>query len=319
MFSRSWQPVRVTPLGSVYSGLRLALECPESNPGLASGRVMELAGTRGVQTENPHPYDVMVHHAHLAEVLARASRQPTGEPVTLHPAVKVTGTGIVWQPDSYLVDGGTRLMRVVLAASWDDDRQLSELHSWRTVGDICTTGLPMTIRVLVIGASHNGKRHGHWSRARQHPYDKSIRFQRRQAREEFNATYKTVWREQCHIAADKWIEQMSRDGVLREVAFTRNVRVPEGRQRDLVIEDIVRVAGEIGKMGRDHYQGQGQGQGHDQDIFPLFPMTRSACDMAGPGRGPCLFQAVCYSPVEISPGETGLFRKREPGTRGVRV
>jgi hypothetical protein len=304
MFSLEWQPVRVTPLGAVYSALRHVMTCPAtdySGPQIARDRVMEMAAERGVQTDRHDPYDLMVHHAHLAEVLARASRQPSQEPLTIHPGVKVGSTGLEWKPEGYLIDGGTRLMRVVLANHWDDDRQMSELHSWRTVGDVSVTGLPMQIRVLVIGSVTNGRRYGHWTRARQHPYDKSLRFQRRSGQEDgFSDSYKTVWREHAKIGPDPWIEQMSRDGVLREVAFTRNVIVPSGRQREMVLDDITRIGLEMEEAWGVRNKIQ-------------FPMTRSACDLAGPGRGPCLYQSSCYSPVEITPGESGLFKRREMG------
>lgn len=296
-FALDWEPVRVTPLGAVYTSLRTILTADQYNgPGMARETVMQLASERGVQTDRPDPYDMIVHHAHLAEVLARALRQPSQEAVQVHPVVKVGSTGLVWQPEGYLVDGGTRLMRVVLVDDWTDDRQMAELHAWRTVGDVCLTGLPMVLRVLVIGASRNGRRHGYWTKARQHPYDKSLRFKRKEhVQEEFSESWHTVWRENTKVDADHWIEQMSRDNVLREVAFTRNVMVPNQRARDMVVEDVTRIGTEIETAKKNHSQ---------------FPMTRSSCDMAGPGRGPCLYQSTCYSPIEIDPGQTGLFRRR---------
>lgn len=297
MFTQEWRPVRVTPLGAVYRALHEHLtgtsETATVNPERVRNRVMEMAAKQGVQTDRPDPYDVMVHYSYMAEVLARTLRQPSQGPLEIHPQVGE------WQPESYLMDGGTKLMRVILADRWDDDRQMSELHGWRTVGDVCVTGLPMQLRVLVIGGSREGKRHGHWTRARQHPYTKEVRFQRKGAGKSdgFAETYKTVWREESHMAADKWIEQMARDQVLGEVAFTRNVIVPQGRQREMVIEDIARVEREM--------------QGVTDAGQAQFPMTRSACDLAGPGRSACLFQSCCYSPVEIGPEETGLFERRK--------
>lgn len=300
MFQQDWQPVRVTPLGAVYSSLKVALTIDRdayTGPWIAKDHVMTAAGERGVQTDRPDPYDMMVHHSYLAEVLARASRQPSAEAVTVHPAVKVASSGFLWQPEAYLVDGGTRLMRIVLVDQWDDDRATSEAHDWGVIGDVCLTGLPMQLRVMVIGASRNGRRHGHWTRARQHPYDKSLRFARRQKGEEFGEGWKTVWREDTKVGPDQWIEQMARDGVLREVAFTRNILVPGSRQREMVIEDVNRIGTEMQTSVQDRVR---------------FPMTRSSCDSAGPGRGPCLFQSVCFSPIELSPEETGLFKRRGP-------
>jgi hypothetical protein len=300
MWSEDWQPIRVTPLGAAYAGLRLALETDQyTAPGIAREHVMQLAGERGVQTDRQDPYDIMVHHGHLAEVLARASRQPSqAEGLRYHPDVKLGSTGILWQPEAYLIDGGTRIMRFVLVSDWDDDRQTAECHDWATISAVSVTQLPMQLRVLVIGSSRNGRRYGHWTRARQHPYDKSLRFARRQRGEEFGEGWKSVWREHTKIGPDHWLEQMARDGVLREVAFTRNVIVPGQVQRDKVIEDIVRIGAEMEAA---------------REAGTQFPMTRSACDLAGPGRTCCQYQATCYSPIEISPGESGLFRRREKG------
>lgn len=306
VFLQEWEPVRVTPLGAVYEALRQVLEATDyPGPGMAREYVMQLAGERGVQTEREDPYDMMVHHANLAEVLARAIRQPTSEPLSKHPAVRIPG-GMPeflrsWQPESYLIGGGTRLMRLVLVDHWDDDRQLQELHSWRTIGDISVTGLPMTLRVLVVGSSRSGRRHGPWTRARRHPQTKQLRFARKHAREDgFTQSWETVWREDSVIGPDPWLEQMARDGVLREVAFDKRVLVPDKRQVANVLEDIGRIGDELEAAVK---------------AGTKFPMTRSACDMIG--HGPCLFSCCCYAPMVISPGETGVFRAREKKGAGL--
>src|SRR5439155_11122738 len=134
-------------------------------------------------------------------------------------------------------DIGQRLERFVLVDHWDDDRQIRELHSWRTIGDVCAYNLPMTIRVLVIGAHRFGRRHGHWSKAHQHPYARKIMFRRKgdprmgQAGEGWGTNWKQVWREDLRqVEAKDWLLGMARDKVLPEVAFERHVRVPEERQ-----------------------------------------------------------------------------------------
>jgi hypothetical protein len=306
-FLDKYKQVRVTPIGAVYQALRHVLVLAEQDytgPHMAREMVMELASTRGVQTERPDPYDLMVHHSHLAECLARVLRQASAPLLELHPPIPLPqfqsdrpvnkGNLLAWQPESYLIAGGTRLMRFVLVDRWDDDRQLAEMHSWRTIGDVCMTNLPMTIRVLVIGASREGRRYGHWTRARQHPYDKSIRFKRKHGREDFGGEWRVVWREETSMTADKWIERMAADGVLRESAFEVKVRVPDDYQRGRVLDDIARIGLEMQWA---------------KDMHTQFPMTRSACDSTL--YGTCQFQSVCYAPMEISPEETGLFKRRE--------
>jgi hypothetical protein len=292
-YQQQWEPIRVTPLGAVYSALHQVLQAdPYPGPQMAREHVLRLAGERGVETERKDPYDLMVHYGHMAEVIARVIRQPSAEPMQIHPVVNG------WEPSSYLTDGGTRLMRFVLVDHWSDDRLLSELHSWRTVGDVCVTGLPMTIRVLVIGHSRLGRRHGYFTRARRHPHNKQLRFVRKHARDDgFTENWQTVWREESQIGPDAWIEQMARDGVLREVAFDKRVIVPGEYQRARVLEDIERIGDEMGDAMPNQIRGAGK-----------FPMTRSACDMIGVGA--CRYQCVCLAPCEIEPGDSGMFRKR---------
>lgn len=292
-FSREWELVRVTPMGTLYRALQDALTRPESDPAAAQAFVMTEAGERGVWTEVRDPYATMVHYAHLAEVLARVLRQPNSEPLKLHPPLKLGDH--TWVPASYLTDNGLRLMRIVLCDHWDDDRQLAEIHSWRTVGDICATCLPMTLRVLVIGSQRDGHRHSFWSKGQRHPVNKQLRFARKHGKAEgLSASWDTVWREDCDISAQTWLEQMARDGVWKELAFDRKVAAPSKLQRDKVLTDIEFAADEMA-------------------ISPTngrWPMTRSACD--DPIRGSCPFQACCYSPgeTEVLPGDTGVFRRR---------
>lgn len=293
-----WRPNKVTPLGAVYAALRQTLTVtPYPDPKLAKEHVMQLAGERGWQTDRPDPYDQAVHYSYMAEVLARAIRQPSQvEGLNPHPAVQVGTTGLEWQPEAYLVGGGTRLMRVVLVDHWDDDRLMAELHGWRTIGDVCVTKLPMTIRVLVIGQSRGGRRTGHWTRARQHPRSKQLRFARRHERADgFAESWTTVWREDSGVGVDAWVEQMARDGVLIESAFEKRVTVPGPYACGQVLEDIRRIGDEI--------------QLTQTEPKLQFPMNRSACDSVI--HGPCRFQCVCLAPSEITPGETGLFTRRE--------
>lgn len=301
-FGTQYQANRVTPLGAVYQALHLVLHATKdtyTGPEIARDYVMELAGTRGVQTDRPDPYDMMKHYAAMAECLARILRQPNSEPIrpygVIYQGKAKPDDSNGWNVESYLVDGGMRLMRFVLVDHWDDDRQLAELHSWRSIGDICVTGLPMSLRVLVIGQSRQGRRFGNWTRAKQHPYNKSIRFKRKQAKDEdLVGEWRTVWRENTQVTADHWIEQMARDQVLRESAFEVRVKVPDKLQRERVLEDISRIAAEMDKAKQQAER---------------FPMTRSACDDAI--RGACRYQSVCYAPMEIEPEETGLFTRRD--------
>lgn len=288
-FQRDHEMIRVTPMGTLYRALNLILCAEQAEPNDAALYVMKEAGERGVWTEAANPYQQMKHAAALAEVLARVLRQPSAAPLSTHPPVKVGDH--LWQPNSLLTDNGLRLMRIVICDHWDDDRQLAELHSWRTVGDVSTTGLPMTLRILVVGQSREGRRHSFWTKGQSHPINKQLRFQRKHGKADgLSASWETVWREEAGISAQVWLEQMARDGVLKELAFDRQVKVPGPEQRKKVLYDIKNIA-----------------ESMTSTVGP-YPMTRSACD--DPIRGACPFQCVCFAPTELSPADTGVFRVR---------
>lgn len=297
MWSQDWEPIRITPIGAVYAALGRALECrlPDyTGPAMVRDMAMAMASDRGVDTARQDPYDLMVHYGHMAEVIARTIRQPNAEPLQRygqHPKG--------YQVDSYLIDGGTRLLRYVLVDYWDEDRAMAELHSWRTIGDISVTGLPMTIRAMVIGTVRDGRRYGNWTRARQHPRSKQIRFARKQGRgreDGFTDTWAGVWRENSGIGPDIWLGTMARDGVLAESVREIKVRVPETFQIARVLDDMAAIELEMANARA------GTGT--------MFPMTRSACDV--PVRGACRYQCCCYAPKPdyMDPGESGVFRRR---------
>lgn len=298
LWGETWELGRVTPIGTLYRALHAVLTAPEHNPRIAYDYVITEAGDRGVWTLRNDPYPQMVHTAHLAEILAKIIRQPTAEPVQTCPVVDN------WQPSSYVVDEGTRLMRFVLVDHWDDDRQLAELHSWRTVGDICVTNMPMTLRVIVIGQMRDGRRHSFWSKGQRHPVNKTLRFARKHGKADgLSSSWDTIWREDSGISAQTWLQQMAQDGVIRELAFTvpktGNILVPGKIQRDRVLDDIKRNAEEMALLLHKNAN--------------LLPMTRSACD--DPIRGQCPFACICYAPTDLMPAETGVFRKRPALTK----
>lgn len=292
-YQNEFEMIRVTPIGALYRALDHILTADTFQPEAAKSFMMNEAGERGVWTEAANPYGQIKNFAHLAELLARVLRQPSAAPVKLHPVVKVGDHQ--WHPHSYLTDNGLRLMRIVLCDHWDDDRQLAELHSWRTVGDVSSTGLPMTLRILVIGQSREGRRHSFWTKGQRHPINKQLRFARKHGKADgLSASWETVWREEAGISAQVWLEQMSRDCVLKELAFERQVKVPSKDQRDRVMADILRIAEEMDSVR------------FEKAAKCLPPMTRSACD--DPIKGQCPFQCVCFSGTELSPDDTGVFR-----------
>jgi hypothetical protein len=295
-WAKEWELGKVTPIAAVREAIQAMLVQPASNPTgpmnwgkWCQVRVMEILSQRGVDTPYRHPYELAVHHAAMAEVLGKVLRKPSDRPLRHPPSVAPDWS---WQPLALTDDDGLRLYRVVLTDRWDDDRQLRELHSWRTLGDICVTGLPMTIKVVVLGPQRNGYRHGPWTQARQHPRNKGLRWRRKHGDGEgFSEIWERVWREQAKVDAQSWVEGMQRDGVLREAVIERHVKVPARVHVERVLEDIRRTAEQMEMAEKSK-------------VLPM--MSRSACDFPVP----CQFQRCCYSELELTPGDLPIFQER---------
>lgn len=300
VWHREWELGRVTPYRALVEAVEYGLlgnSIFTIDAENSFQHVMSLAGSRGVWAERADPYAMMVHYGRLAQILVTAVLAHPGnlvKPFRLRHEIR---PGLVWECNSFMTSVN-RLVRVVIVDRWDDDRQLRELHSWRTVGDICVTGLAMDLLVLVIGPSRDGRRHGPWTKGWQHPVNHSLKFKRTHQGKKVPLVggWRPVWRENAsEITTDQWLKQMESDYVLRDVMLVRKVKVPESEQRQRVLIDIERIACEIDRGQRMERDGSS------------YPMNRSACDWPRP----CPFQAVCYAPMEIGPGDVNLFRRRD--------
>lgn len=297
VWHREWELGRVTPYQAIVNALHGAILNNKTDADTsASMAVMTQAANRGVWTERPDPYAIMVHHAALAQILFAAIYKNLLSKDWYWTGMDAEyGDRFNWQCSCFIDNEGKRLKRLVLVDRWDEDRQLRELHSWRTVGDVCVTGLPMDLVIMVIGQSRDGRRHGPWTKGWQHPVNHSLKFKRTHQGKKVPLVggWRPVWRENAsEITTEQWLKQMEGDGVLRDVMLVRKVKVPEPEQRKRVLADIERLAEVMeDKPGSDGL---------------LLPMTRSACDFPRP----CPFQNCCFAPMGIGPGDVNLFRRR---------
>jgi hypothetical protein len=100
----------------------------------------------------------------------------------------------------------------------------------------------MQMAVCVIGQRRDGRNHGYWTRAFQHPVSKQIRFRRKHNPSEgFKSSWEQIWREDYDtISTVTWLESMLSDGVLSDVCFVIDLPVPEPKARQSIVDLAVR-------------------------------------------------------------------------------
>lgn len=321
-----WRKTRRTPMELLEAGVRLGLTAPiQMDPAIpnimllqpwgvtASRRVLEIARDKGVDLPGGKDtgwYEVALHYAGIAQIVTDYLRAPNGKDWRYPGQGVVSNFGFVhkglsvdWVPSSYLEVGndGCYLRRVVYVSYWNEDRLYRELHSWRTIGDICVYRMPMVLDIVVLGASKGGKRHGYWTKARRHPHSREIRFKRKHGREEFSQSWPTIWREEHpEVLQASWLLKMKEDGVLKEAYFQKRVSVPKDYHVDRVLEDIARIS-KIMRLAKE-----------------TDPMNRSGCDWPMP----CPMQDACYAREwkELGdPSFRGMYERQDGGLVNIGV
>lgn len=294
-WSETWESNRLHPTKMLYMAIEEAMTQTERDDRgeVAGETVVTLCADRGIDTNQPDKYHVGNHHAVLADIVTSyLTSLPNAPWRRLEPA---EGPGVIWQPTAFL-DASGRLVRPILVDGWDDERQQAELHSWHTLGNMAFYELPMTLEVIILGVSRNGRRHSAWSKGLCHPRNKKLRFQKQSATKDttFAESWRKVWREDyASITRQQWLEAMAEDRQFEELTRHLGVSLP-GADRTAELRDIIRLKAQL----RDHGSG-GSGLG-----IPL--PSYSACDWPRP----CPFRRCCLGSQEILPSENeGFFRK----------
>jgi hypothetical protein len=230
LFSREWQSNRMSDTEMLQDALRCAmLETERTDIGeLAGERVMELAETRGIETKSHQVYDACTSTACLADILSVAIRKPKEGPWRVPETL--VGKSYVWNSGALLDPTGTFLRRFVLASSWSPDRQLAEVNSWRSLGEVVQYQMPMQMIVAVLGPHRDGKRHSPFTKGLLHPRSHKLRFRKKSqsTSTEFKESWDRVWREdRGEILPHQWLSAMIEDDVLKEHLFVVDVPVPE--------------------------------------------------------------------------------------------
>jgi len=218
----------------VSEALRASLTACEGVWGEVAGDAMlQLAEDRGLETDIHNVYDMVTHHACLADILVSAIRKPDDDPWLIPDPVQN------WNPDCYLSPDGSHLRRIVLVSHWSDDRKVSECQNWYTQGEVAAYDLPMQLVVFIIGQQRNGKRLSPWCSGFLHPKNHQLRFRKksRATTEVFNDKWDKIQREDhAEISRETWLEGMLQDDVLPEVCFRIDIPVLEKIHRQKVLD-----------------------------------------------------------------------------------
>lgn len=221
-WGEKWEVNRLHPNEALRLALDAGLMANDEDPGQFAGdTVMTLAAERGLDTD--HPYDCAMHNAALSDLIVTVLR--TGAAPFERPEDRTIETS-TWESSCFVEPSGLRLRRIVLVDRWSKDREESEGHSWKTLGECAVYELPMTMTVVLVGQRRNERRASPWSKGFLHPRSRNLRIRKRDG-ESFGGDWKPVWREECdNISRDKWIDQMHADGVMQDVCFEVDVPAP---------------------------------------------------------------------------------------------
>lgn len=263
-----WNPPKL-PIGRVLAeALRAGLG---GGTEAAKQKVMELAAEPGLALPGEAVYSSAVHHAHLIETIVH---YVLGADKKWEPADPTFIEGIDFQPDSWKVEGN-RLRRVILCTRYDDNRRLEESVSWRTVSDICATGMPMLLNFITIGSINRlCYRPSVWTSGYTHRNVKEMRIKLAPDSHGWERGFSKDWmhhyRERTNKSAAEWCRMMQWDKVFDGVVHSSTVEI----EPDATTQDQFRhILEAVYEGGRNE-------------------MRRSSCyDFQ-----PCQFAGLCHDP-----------------------
>jgi hypothetical protein len=222
-WSQSWESNLLHPNEALRRAIEEALLHDGDDPGQYAGdSIMTMAAERGLDTSG-NKYECAMHNAALADIIVTVLR--SGGPWARPEDRKVKS--FTWVSGVFVEPSGTRLSRVICVDRWNDERKLSEMHAWRTLGEQAAYGLPMTLTVVLVGQRREGRHHSPWSKGFLHPRSRNLRIAKRSG-EKFDGNWIQCWREeQENISRDKWLDAMRADGVMHDVLFDVEVPAPD--------------------------------------------------------------------------------------------
>ncbi len=220
---RSWERTLLIPSDVLRRSEEAGLTVKSDDPGQSAGdEAMTLCVERGLDVRQGDLFSVANNIAALADMTVWLLRQ--GAPWERPEDVRL-GNGH-WRSSAFLSDSGTRLRAVLIAERWDDARQLSAEHSWFYGGETAVYGMPMDLMVVIVGQRRDGRWNGPLSRGWQHPVSKDLRFRKRDG-SGFDSNWKQVFREDADYSREKWLDQLTADGVLEDSVLSVELLPPD--------------------------------------------------------------------------------------------
>ena len=297
VLSRAWRPLRWRPKALFDACLRQGIlavsqgDLPAPAAAASRSQFLQSAANPGLDiTTNPY-LAAKDWCAMLDTILLSLTREGIPSQLAESPPIKLNSM-VSWAPLAH-VEGQT-LHRWLTLDHWGEEDMIRELHSWRTLGDVAMTKLPMIIHVIEVGQVRNGRRASAWTRAWKHPTMPSLQMRFKGKLPGAFKGWKPLYFSDAHVEATEWVEQMWKEGAARGLIHHVRVNVPSPAHCVAVEQDILSEAMRIHELSVE--------QAH----WTAMPMSRNACDQ----WTPCSFQPICYADGIVQIEKLGNFKRR---------
>ena len=259
--------------------------------GEAKATFLEKAADPGLDLIGKDPWTASKGWVSLLESVLHGLAKTT-LPVLHDPNPAKLTASMEWRFLSWADDSG-QLHRWTTVDALDRDALAREMHSWRTVGDLCLSRTPMVLHVIVIGQQ---KQVGHfasaWTRTWRHPAMPNLRWQF--IKPEDSTTWNALYL--CDIpdiSVEEWVEMAWGQGALQPLMQDFLVEEPAEETRMETLRQITLEADATRKVLDSHW--------HE------LTMSRGACDLFVP----CIWQPVCHSQELVEIDTTGLYVRKK--------
>lgn len=298
LLSQAWRPLRWRPKALYDACLRSALisivqdHLPAAAAAAdARAAFLQSAANPGLDiTTDPYlaARDWCAMLDTTLRALARAGLPPQ---LKVAPPVRLNSR-VEWAPLAQF--DGQSLHRWLTIDHWSESNLARELHSWRVMGDVAITKLPMVVHVVEIGQVRNGRRASPWVRGWKHPTMPSLPMRFKGKLPGAFKNWKPIYMDEARVDAYAWVEQMEAEGITKDLIHQISVKVPSDAQCAMVVRDVLSETIRIQEVTEE------------RTPWDALPMSRNACDFPLP----CPFQYVCYGDGLVQIENLGIYQAR---------